>query len=400
MATEAEILNKLNDLLDGISSVLDGAGASKLVTLDRTTGADAALVYLRENGDEKFRWGMPGGEDDFVIQRSPDGSPLSYADVFRIDAATGAITITGLALDGGSFADPSFTGQSLFAAGSAGAPSIATTGDTNTGLFFPGADQVALATGGQIRLAVDDTGRVSIGISSPATGARLHVSAGDANGIVQITGGTKGVRIGTDANQGIIEGVDSTGVTSFQPLFINGSRIALGADGSEIARLTSAGFAVGSTGADYGIPWRGVFRHDQNASTELGLINAAVGSDAAMKMRFIGGTGNSFMVAALFDNDGAPNFEYLYGSAVSYVRWVSGGTEFMRYVRSNGNFGIGTQNPSEKLDVNSDAIRVRSARTPASASAPGETGTVCWDAAFVYVCTATDTWVRAGLSSW
>ena len=106
------------------------------------------------------------------------------------------------------------------------------------------------------------------------------------------------------------------------------------------------------------------------------------------------------MVEALFDNDGAPNFEYLYGSAVSHVRWISGGTEFMRYVRSTGNFGVGTQNPSEKLDVNSDAIRVRSARTPASASAPGEAGTICWDASYVYVCTAPDTWARAALSTW
>ena len=85
MATDVEILSALNDVLKGIRAALNASGASKLLTLDRTTSADAALVYLRENGDERFRWGMPGGEDDFVIQHSPDGSPLTYADVLRID---------------------------------------------------------------------------------------------------------------------------------------------------------------------------------------------------------------------------------------------------------------------------------------------------------------------------
>lgn len=39
-------------------------------------------------------------------------------------------------------------------------------------------------------------------------------------------------------------------------------------------------------------------------------------------------------------------------------------------------------------------------RTPASASATGTTGTVAWDANYLYVCTATDTWKRAALATW
>ena len=39
-------------------------------------------------------------------------------------------------------------------------------------------------------------------------------------------------------------------------------------------------------------------------------------------------------------------------------------------------------------------------KTPSSSSDTGTTGTVCWDADYVYVCTATNTWKRAGLSSW
>ncbi len=45
-----------------------------------------------------------------------------------------------------------------------------------------------------------------------------------------------------------------------------------------------------------------------------------------------------------------------------------------------------------------------SIRIPQSAkisiSTPGKIGTICWDSNYIYVCTATNTWKRASLSSW
>lgn len=38
--------------------------------------------------------------------------------------------------------------------------------------------------------------------------------------------------------------------------------------------------------------------------------------------------------------------------------------------------------------------------TPASSGASGVKGTIVWDASYVYVCTATNTWKRAALSTW
>jgi hypothetical protein len=38
--------------------------------------------------------------------------------------------------------------------------------------------------------------------------------------------------------------------------------------------------------------------------------------------------------------------------------------------------------------------------TPASASATGTAGTIVWDANFIYVCVATDTWKRVAISTW
>ena len=59
--------------------------------------------------------------------------------------------------------------------GTAGAPSIYfKDSGTDTGIYSPGADQVAISTGGTGRLFVDSSGRVGLGISSP--GAILDVS--------------------------------------------------------------------------------------------------------------------------------------------------------------------------------------------------------------------------------
>jgi hypothetical protein len=53
-----------------------------------------------------------------------------------------------------------------------------------------------------------------------------------------------------------------------------------------------------------------------------------------------------------------------------------------------------------KLDVNSNLFRLRTAKTPASAGDAGSQGDICWDANYIYVCVATNTWKRAALSSW
>jgi len=41
-----------------------------------------------------------------------------------------------------------------------------------------------------------------------------------------------------------------------------------------------------------------------------------------------------------------------------------------------------------------------STATPASAGATGTTGTIVWDADYIYICTATNTWKRAAIASW
>jgi len=66
----------------------------------------------------------------------------------------------------------------------------------------------------------------------------------------------------------------------------------------------------------------------------------------------------------------------------------------------DGNIGIGTTSPIAKLDVNSDILRLRTAKTPASASATGNQGDICWDSDYIYICVATNTWKRVAIGTW
>jgi len=45
-------------------------------------------------------------------------------------------------------------------------------------------------------------------------------------------------------------------------------------------------------------------------------------------------------------------------------------------------------------------LRLTASKTPASASAPGTAGDMCWDSSYFYVCVATNTWKRVALASW
>jgi hypothetical protein len=55
---------------------------------------------------------------------------------------------------------------------------------------------------------------------------------------------------------------------------------------------------------------------------------------------------------------------------------------------------------TDKLIVGGNSIRVATAKTPASSAATGTTGDICWDASYIYVCTATDTWKRSAIATW
>jgi hypothetical protein len=50
--------------------------------------------------------------------------------------------------------------------------------------------------------------------------------------------------------------------------------------------------------------------------------------------------------------------------------------------------------------VNAPQFRISTSNPPASATATGASGMIRWDANYIYVCTATDTWKRVAIATW
>jgi hypothetical protein len=59
-----------------------------------------------------------------------------------------------------------------------------------------------------------------------------------------------------------------------------------------------------------------------------------------------------------------------------------------------------TPHGTGKFVINKDTVNVSTSKTPATATATGTTGDICWDSNYIYVCTATNTWKRVAIATW
>ena len=270
-------------------------------------------------------------------------------------------------------------GESLLGVklGDAGVPSISFTGDPDTGLYSPGADQVAIGTGGAGRLFVDADGNVGVGADAAK---KFQVARGGGNALVSFGIGSE--ESSGDTARNFVITKDAAGTDyganiyfSNHPTVTAGYMAVWATQAQEVLRITSAGVGIGTSSpanllhlsannGGLGTDWF-------NAKN---LIRVEDTDDVQSNNQVIGGivfegndtsTGAAGIQAAITANAGIGSIGggeiRLYTSATNTSL---DGTEDPRViVTSTGNVGIGTTSPTEALNVVGNILatgRVRS----------------------------------------
>jgi hypothetical protein len=123
--------------------------------------------------------------------------------------------------------------------GSAASPTVFFTGDSNTGIYSPGADQVAISTGGSGRLFVDASGNIGIGAASPS--AKLEIAHGNELGIYTNGPYNFQAKFESSDSEAAIVIEDSNSTNDGNRIGVIGDNMAFTTANSERLRITSAG---------------------------------------------------------------------------------------------------------------------------------------------------------------
>ena len=220
---------KINTDLDSLDAIFAAAGNGTSVGLNIGSGKSLKLVgdVIDTNGNELLKvTATASAVNELTLANAATGGAPALS-------ATGGDTNIGIALT------PKGTGGVVFPAGAVGTPSITTTGDTNTGIFFPAADTIAFAEGGAEVARFDSSGRLGIGTTSPNRLLSLYAT----QPVFQITNVASGNTQGTIQYQ--VSGstdfvLDNQGSGS-------GGIISFSQAGTERARIDSGNLLVGTT---------------------------------------------------------------------------------------------------------------------------------------------------------
>ena len=164
-------------------------------TVTSTMLTDGTIVNADINASAEIAVSkLANGTARQLLQTASNGSDVEFTS--NVDVP-GTLDVTGAAtLDStlGVAGLISANGKVSFPLGSASAPSLLPGTDTNTGIFSPGADALAITTGGTQRVIVDSSGNVGIGTSSPSNNLDI---------LSTTSGATVNARVGSTATSGV-----------------------------------------------------------------------------------------------------------------------------------------------------------------------------------------------------
>lgn len=148
------------------------AGINSSLTTDSSSTTTGSIITAGGIGAAKALF---VGTTANVAGAATLGSTLTYGGVTLTNAVTGTgkmVLDTSPTLVTPVLGAASATSITV-AAGTVSDPAITTTGDTNTGIFFPAADTIAFAEGGAEIARFNSSGNLGIGTTAP--GYRLEV---------------------------------------------------------------------------------------------------------------------------------------------------------------------------------------------------------------------------------
>ena len=275
------------------------------------------------------------------------------------------------------------------ALGSAAAPTFSFTADLNTGLYSPGADQLAFATGGTGRLFIDSSGRLLVGTST----ARSNFFGTTLSSLTQTEGiggstarGSLSV-INNDVSNNppyVLLGRSGAATLGSNAAVVSGSRLGTltfhGADGASFIEAATVAGEVDGTPGSNDMPGRLVFsttsdnagspteRMRLDSSGRLGLGTSGPTANFQVNHTSTAPSLSSFTgSAATFNGTSTIRLSIGTNPAPNYTSWIqsadaSGNAYPLLLNPSGGNVGIGTTTVSEKLHVdnggNDVAIRL------------------------------------------
>jgi len=292
--------------------------------------------------------------DNLLIGDASDSNNLKRMTVanFRSAATFGTTTSTEATITSGTITTlnsttgtittgviPTLTSITKITSGTgtAAAPAISPTGDTNTGIFFPTADTIAFAEGGTEGMRIDSSGNVGIGVVSPLNkinvvdtgitgGAPLASgSAADPNAVARFQAGAVAIDLGVLAN----------GNTWLQPRaaanYASNFDVILQPNGGNVGIGTSTPAA----------------KLDVNGS-----IDATSGTIPTLVATTLITTGTGTAAAPAIVPTGDTNTGVFFPAA-DIIAFSEGGTESLR-INSSGNVSIGTATALSRLHVHGD----------------------------------------------
>jgi hypothetical protein len=258
----------------------------------------------------------------------------------RISGTT--VTGTTASFTSGVFASLSGTTHTItsgvFALGTAALPSISFVSDPNTGIYSPGADQVAVATNGTGRLFVDASGNVGVGLT-PASYAGYSVI-----GHGSTTGATLEQRV-----SGILVGSLTTD-SQVTLKAITAIPIVFSTNNTERARIDSSGrLGIGTSAPGSRLEIGGDASYD--ATITFNRVPAHTSNDGVIGELFFQNNADSVALIAV-KRESAADDAYIQFA----TQQTTGGLSEKVRITSAGLVGIGTSSPGQQLDVNGEIV--------------------------------------------